>query len=295
MLKTGRYVRYMQKAVNLVLTRAGRNGTLREHFSPVGEDRWDTEPINSYEFQLFSQHGEDGILEHVFDEIGFSSKTFVEFGFGAIENNTLRLALKEGLGGLYIDGSLKQCTLMNTMRRVLLMGGVKVTRLFLTRDNLEPTIRQAGLSGSIDILSIDVDGNDFWFWQAIECVSPRLVVIEYNASLGPELSLTVPYDPAFERLAKHESGFYCGASLRALTRLASRKGYRLIGCDSCGVNAFFLRNDVYAPGIRTREVEDAFRPHRWRLEHGFSIEEQYKTIADLPYVEVERNGSPASL
>lgn len=110
----------------------------------------------------------------------------------------------------------------------------------------------------------------------------RVVVIEYNAAFGPERSVTVPYEPRFERHAKHASGFYCGASITALERLARRKGYALVACDSAGVNALFVRRDCVTSGIEPVAPADAWRPHRRRLERGFPTERQLAMIADLP-------------
>ena len=111
-------------------------------------------------------------------------------------------------------------------------------------------------------------------------------MIETNASLGHSLALTVLYDSFFARFDKHPSGFYHGASLTALTRLGKNKGYRLIAQDSMGVNAFFLREDIDAPGIRTLSPEEAFFPPQRRLESGYSVPQQFNMIKELPFVEV---------
>jgi hypothetical protein len=151
---------------------------------------------------------------------------------------------------------------------------------------VDDVIRGSGFTGEVDILSIDVDGNDYWLWEAIQSISPRVVVIETNPSLGDTLSVTVPYDPAFDRFDKHPSGFYCGASLVALAGLGTRKGYRLIGCDSSGSNAFFMRDDLETQDLPTATPGKAYFPSRARLSRGFSQEEQYELIKDLPYVTV---------
>jgi hypothetical protein len=157
---------------------------------------------------------------------------------------------------------------------------------FLTRDNLNQTIREHGITGEIDFLSLDVDGNDYWFWESLDCVSPRVVCIEYNAGIGPEFSWSVPYDPQFERYAKHPSGFFHGASLKALESLGQRKGWRLVGCDSTGTNAFFLRADVDAPALPTLTAAEAFRPHQNWLGRGFSEAEQLEIMKSMPYEDV---------
>ena len=256
----------------------------RAGWPPPGADP--AQGLASYEYSLQSQNGEDGILRFLFAEIGFGTRRFVEFGFGAHQCNSLRLILHEQFTGLLMDGSQEQCDFFSLAAAKRGLEGVQAVRAFVTRENLNELIAGHGLSGEIDFLSLDVDGNDYWLWEALTCVSPRVACIEYNAGLGPELSWTVPYDPEFERYAKHPSGFFHGASLKAMESLGRRKGYRLIGCDSTGTNAFFLREDVHAPSIPTRSAAEAFRPHANWLGRGFSEERQLEIMRTLPYVEV---------
>ena len=245
---------------------------------------WDLTP---YEYRLFSQDGEDGIIRYLLSQIGSRSRRFLEFGFHPKECNCLRLAVKEGYGGLFIDGNKRIVRDFRRAARHFGLRNVNSVAKLLTLENLERTVKRGGLRGEIDVASIDVDGNDYWLWERLQCVSPLIVVIEYNPSLGPVLSLTVPYDPAFDRHEKHESGFFHGASITALQRLGRRKGYRLVGCNSTGVNAFFLREDLPAPGIKTFSPEEAYKPSKYRLDHGFSAEMQYELIRDLPYTQID--------
>ena len=256
----------------------------RQNWPP--EDADPAAGLQQYEYSLLSQNGEDGIIRFLFSEIGFETRYFVEFGFGAHQCNSLRLILHEGFKGLLMDGSRENCAFFNIAAAGRGISGVEAVCTFLDRDNLEPIILEHGIPPEIDFLSLDVDGNDYWFWEALNRVSPRLACIEYNAGIGPSVSWTVPYDPEFERFARHPSGFFHGASLRALEALGQRKGFRLIGCDSTGTNAFFLRDDVDAPGLPTLTAEEAFRPHKNWLGRGFSEAEQLQIMKTLPYVEV---------
>lgn len=243
-------------------------------------------PLDQYEYSLLSQNGEDGILRYLFSNTGFESRRFVEFGFGAHQCNSLRLMLHERFEGLLMDGSEENCRFFNIAAARMGIGGVKALQAFLTRDNLDALIGGAGVPREIDLLSLDVDGNDYWLWEALTSVSPRVVCIEYNAGIGPELSWSVPYDPGFERFAKHPSGFFHGASLKAMESLGRKKGYRLVGCDSTGTNAFFLRDDVEAPAVPTLTAGEAYRPHGNWLGRGFSELEQLEIMKKMPYVEV---------
>lgn len=256
----------------------------RASWPPTGLDP--ANGLEQYEYGLQSQNGEDGILRFLFSEIGFGTRRFVEFGFGAHQCNSLRLILHEGFTGLLMDGSQEQCDFFNLNAASFGLTGVQAVRAFITRENLDDLISGGGVSGEIDLLSLDVDGNDYWLWEALTCIAPRIACIEYNAGLGAELSWSVPYDPAFERFAKHPSGFFHGASLAAMESLGRRKGYRLVGCDSTGTNAFFLREDVHAPRIPTRTAAEAFHPHANWLGRGLSEARQLEIMSTLPYVEV---------
>jgi hypothetical protein len=261
----------------------------RQDWPPAGAEP--AAGLGQYEYSHLSQNGEDGIIRFIFSEIGFVSRRCIEFGFGAKQCNSLRLILKERFTGLLMDGSAENCDFFNRAAQKLGLGGVEAVRIFLTRENLNETILGRGISGDIDFLSLDVDGNDYWLWEALDCVSPRVACIEYNAGIGPSLSWTVAYDPQFERYAKHASGFFHGASLKALESLGQRKGWRLVGCDSTGTNAFFLRDDVVAETLPTLTSAEAFRPHQNWLGRGFSEAEQLEIMRSLPYIEVP--GPPA--
>ena len=239
--------------------------------------------LDRYEYSWLSQNGEDGVIRYLFDRIGFESRWFVEFGFGAVQCNSLRLMMHQKFNGLLLDGSDENVSFFNYTAERLGIDGVKAVQAFITRDNLEALITDNGTPREIDFLSLDVDGNDYWFWETLECVSPRVVCIEYNAGLGPDLSLTVPYDDDFERYAKHPSGFFHGASLAALESLGKRKGYYLIGCDLTGTNAFFLRDDIVINDIPAITSREAFRPHANWLGRGISEAEQLEIMLTMPY------------
>jgi hypothetical protein len=125
----------------------------------------------------------------------------------------------------------------------------------VTCEDVNELITECGFAGEIDLLSIDIDGMDYWIWQALTACNPRLVAIEYNWLFGPERAVTVPYDSAFD-LEKAGLRSYHGASLAALVTLGRCKGYRLVATER--VNAFFLRNDV-APGIREIDTRHGYR------------------------------------
>nr|WP_249141754.1 FkbM family methyltransferase [Bradyrhizobium diazoefficiens] len=197
----------------------------------------DPKRLLRYGFKLYSQSDEDGILQEIFRRIGTSNRTFVEFGVeNGIECNTVKL-LVEGWRGLWLDGSTANVAQIHTHFDAFVRDGrLRAVPAFITAENINSLIEQGGVTGDIDLLSIDIDGNDYWVWQAIEVVRPRVVVIEYNSALRPPMSAVVPYDPA----RKWDGSNYFGASLEALVRLGRKKGYRIVGCNFGGFNAFFV-------------------------------------------------------
>ena len=194
-----------------------------------------------YGFKIYAQNDEDGIIQEIFRRIGATSRTFVEFGVeSGVECNSVKL-LVEGWRGLWIEATREHAE--NIRRRFapfIADGRLKVLQRLVSAENIDALMAEGGSAGEIDLLGIDIDYNDYWVWKAVTAVRPRVVVIEYNASLRPPLSLTVPYDPQ----GKWDGSNYYGASLEALVRLGAEKGYRIVGCSIAGVNAFFVGADL---------------------------------------------------
>lgn len=216
-------------------------------------------------FKVYSQHDEDGIIQEIFGRIGTKARTFVEFGVETgVECNTVKLLI-EGWRGAWIEANAQGCKAIgSTFASFLKERRLTLSQSFVTAENINALIENSGLKGEIDLLSIDIDFNDYWVWKAIDVVSPRVVVIEYNAGLRPPLSLTVPYQP------NHAGGGtnFFGASLEALVKLGRTKGYRVVGCNISGSNAFFVRDDLCADlFIEPATAEEHYEPPR----HFFSL------------------------
>ena len=243
--------------------------------------------LEGAECRVFSQNGEDGILLHLFSLIGVTDRRFVEIGVeNGRECNTANLALNFGWSGVMVDRDPEGVASARTFYagRPRTRDTVEVIERHVTREGIDDLLVDAVGGGEIDLLSIDIDGNDLWVWEAVRSTSPRVMVIEYNASFGPDRSVSVPYDPDFDRMARHPSGYYHGASLEALTRVSARKGYVLAGCDGNGVNAFFVRGDLAEGVIAPAEAGVAWRPIRERGPK--TTAEQFAVIADLPLEDV---------
>ena len=215
------------------------------------------------EFRVFSQFGEDGIIQYLVQRVPLENEVFIEFGVEDYsESNTRFLLVHDNWRGLIMDGGDRHLAFI---RRTGLdwRHDIEAKVAFVDRDNINGLIASADIRGDIGLLSVDIDGNDYWVLEAIEVVSPRLLVVEYNSNFGPEAAVTVPYDPAFERGRAHWSHLYWGASLAALDRLARRKGYALVGGNSAGNNAFWVREDVLGDLPRA-PVDKAYAVSRFR-------------------------------
>ncbi len=205
--------------------------------------RRDGIPLAHSEFSVFSQFGDDGIIQYVIARLKLppDEQRFVEFGVENYrESNTRFLLLNNNWRGLVMDGSDEH---VSFIRRDPIYWKYDLTALahFVTRENINLILRDAGFQGRIGILSIDVDGIDYWIWEAITMVDPALVIVEYNSLFGGREAVTIPYQADFARGKAHYSFLYWGASLSALCQLATQKNYVWIGCNSAGNNAYFVR------------------------------------------------------
>jgi hypothetical protein len=209
------------------------------------------EKLTAQRFRLASQNQEDGLTIALLKEIGVAQRKFVEIGAGLSGGNSAFLAREWGWTGLMVDGS--HARMEQVARR---FPGVTAVGAWVTRENINDLITQQGFSGEVDLFSLDIDGNDYWIWEAMTACSPRIAILEYNSMFGPDRAVTVAYDPHFDRHRYHS--MYYGASLAACTRLSARKGYRLVAVEPTGINAFFLRNDL-APHIPACDPHRAFR------------------------------------
>jgi hypothetical protein len=193
-------------------------------------------------YKIFSQHDEDGIIEEIFNRIQCTDRFFVEFGVGeGLENCTLYCLLK-GWRGVWIDGSAQTYQdVLKNLKDHIQSRSVSTRYAFINAENIEDLFAEMQVPFEFDLLSIDIDRNDYWVWRGIKKYRPRVVAIEYNASLGPVAPVVVPYDPQATW-----DGFsnYYGASLKALEILGREKEYSLVGCNYTGVTAFFVRNDL---------------------------------------------------
>lgn len=249
--------------------------------------------LTSYEFKAYSQWGEDGIIQYLINTISTSKKKFIEFGVeNYTESNTRFLLQNNNWSGLVIDGSKDNINYVKN-DPIYWKYNLKAVCDFINKDNINDIIRNNGMIGDIGLLSIDLDGNDYWIWRSIDVVNPAIVVVEYNSRFGKERSITIPYNPMFVRSQAHHSNIYFGASLKALVKLGQQKGYAFVGCSSSGVNAFFVRYDLKPDQIKELSIDEGYVEGQFResrdLEGNLlylSREEELEILKSLPVVEV---------
>jgi hypothetical protein len=223
----------------------------------------DPKRLLRYGFKAYSQSDEDGIIQEIFKRIGVVHRTFIEFGVETgIECNTAML-LVAGWRGLWIEAAKEDAAqIRRELASFLKDGALKLVESLVTAENVNTLFERAGFTGEIDLLSIDIDYNDYWVWKAIDIIKPRVVVIEYNATLPPPLSLVVPYAPT----TAWNGSNYFGASLEALARLGTSKDYRLVSCNISGVNAFFVRDDLCGDRfLEPATAEEHYEPARYHF------------------------------
>jgi hypothetical protein len=254
---------------------------------------WD---LGNSEFRVFSQWGEDGIIQSLIAQVVIDRPIFVEFGVeNYTESNTRFLLTNNQWSGLVIDGIRDN---IDYIRRdpIYWACNLKAECSFITRDNIDGILVRNGISGDIGLLSVDIDGNDYWVWEAMRSISPRIVVCEYNSHYGPSAEVSTPYRPDFVRDQAHFSKIYYGASIAALCRLAAAKGYSLVAGNSAGNNAFFVRTDILGP-LRVLTATEAYRRAQFREFHDEQgrltfddFDTRLRKISDLPVYDFAAGG-----
>ncbi len=250
------------------------------------------EHLSDYEFSVFSQWGEDGIIQHLVNSLKIDNRTFVEFGVeNFYESNCRFLMMKDAWSGLVIDGSQSH---VDAIRRSYFFWRYNLTAVcsFIDKDNINAIIDSADL-GEIGILSVDIDGVDWFVLESIIEKMPSIIIVEYNGLFGSQSAVSVPYNPSFIRSVAHHSNIYYGASIAAFDVLARAHGYALVGGNSVGSNAFFVRRDLLNDRVKEVSVTEAFRPTAFREARDANgrltfpkRDERRLVVAHLPLVDV---------
>jgi hypothetical protein len=217
--------------------------------------------------KCYSQNLEDGIIREIFNRVGVTNKVFVELGVGNGHENNTRALLLDDWSGVWVEGSAASAaTIRRYLDRFIQGNTLKLINEFITRSNINDLLSGAVHGGEIDFLSIDLDGNDYHILEAIACINPRVIVIEYNAKFPPPIEYCMDYDESHV----WDGTDRFGASIKFLEKKLDTKKYSLVACDLCGVNAFFVRKDVLNEQFQEAfTAEDHYQPARYFLS-GFS-------------------------
>jgi len=218
--------------------------------------------------KVFSQWGDDGIIQYLLERIDLDNqeKTFIEFGVENYEEATTKfLLVNNNWSGLVMDSSRNNIAQIKNAP-IYWKYDLTAIHSFVTVENINKILSDAKISGTIGLLHIDIDGNEYWVFKAIEIIDPIIVILEYNSLWGLDRSITVPYKPDFDRTKEHYSNLYAGASLKALCSIANGKGYKFIGCNNGGNNAYFVKSNrmeaLQEVSIEQGYVKSKFREAR---------------------------------
>lgn len=221
--------------------------------------------INEYEFKIFSQFGDDGIIQYLIKNIDIKNEFFIEFGVGNyLESNTRFLMMNNNWSGFVMDGSDEA---INNLKNQNWYWKYDLTykSVFIHKDNINDLLTNTG-STNIGLLHIDLDGNDYHILTEIDLskLNPSIIIMEYNSVFGKDRLITIPYDKNFIRTKMHFSNLFWGASLPALSSAASKKGYSLIGCNLAGNNAYFVKKDLLNEKVKALSIDKAFKVSKYR-------------------------------
>ncbi|WP_300438576.1 hypothetical protein [Christiangramia sp.] len=294
--------KYISQSLRDITLGLANNGNLNNKILIQNGKIWSSqlkerkiENLSDAEFKVFSQWGDDGIIQYLINHLSIANKSFIEFGVEDYqEANTRFLLVNDNWSGLVLDGSPENI-LKIKKDEIFWKYDLRAKSAFITAENINELINEEGIEGEVGLLHIDIDGNDYWIWKALEVVDPIIMIVEYNSIFGSKRAITIPYSDDFYRFKAHYSGLYAGASLKALCDLAEKKGYSFIGCNSAGNNAYFVKKgyckDLKILNSETGYVESKFRESR--DENGnlnYKREgDRIEVIKDMPIYNTDTN------
>jgi hypothetical protein len=263
-------------------------------FSTINENKKSLN-LRDYEFKIFSQWGEDGIIQHLIKSIEIKNKNFIEFGVeDFFESNCRFLLMNNDWKGFVIDANKSNILRLKNSYFYWKHHIVAIEK-FITRENINEILEMSGFDQDLGILSIDLDGNDYFVLENINKFRPRILICEFNSVFGLTRKVSIPYDPKFLRNEAHYSNLYWGASLPALIYLANKKGYAFVGTNSAGCNAFFVRKDLLNEKIEVVTADKIYFQSNYRESRDkfgslsyISSEKRIDEIKGMPVYEVEK-------
>ena len=220
--------------------------------------------LKDVEFSIFSQFGDDGIIQWLTQNLEIPNKTFIEFGVEDFsESNSRFLMMNDNWSGFVMDGS--ELNIKNLKSSYYYWKYELASKaVFINKDNINDLIQEQEFNREVGLLHIDIDGNDYYIWDEINVIEPIIVIVEFNGIFGKDRSLSVIYDKDFIRNNSHYSFLLFGSSIKSLYQLAEDKGYSFIGCNSGGNNAYFVRNDKLNDVVKSATLEQGYVESKYR-------------------------------
>jgi len=253
-----------------------------------------TTKLSDYEWKIYSQWGEDGIIDFLVSEVSIVNKTFIEFGVESFsESNCKYLLMKSDWNGFVIDGSQKNIEKLKNSN-YFYKYDLQALAAFVDADNINELLKKSEFERDLGILSVDIDGNDYHVLSKIDCFDPRIIICEFNPIFGNERKITVPYDPKFYRTKKHHSNLFFGASINALISLLTKQDYTLVGTGMQGGNAYFVKNSLMTDRLKMLAKKPFCFNFNWResrdVDGNLNFlrgEHRYKEIKGMKVLNVE--------
>ena len=281
-----RDLRHLDRSIDAIKINQGRILTEMQRAIPPG-------PLWQYEFKVFSQWGEDGIVQFLVNNLEISSRTFIEFGVEDFsESNCRFLMTKDHWSGYVIDGSPANIQRLRSSY-FFWQSILNCKASFITRENVAGLLNDSGFDKELGILSVDIDGVDYHVLEALADWRPAILIVEYNDAFGWDRPVSVPYDPTFVRIQKHSSNQYWGGNLPAFCHLAENREYALVGINGVGSNAFFVRRDLLNDIVREVDIASCIRQASFRDSRSadgeltfLSGQDRARAMADMPLVDV---------
>ena len=221
--------------------------------------------INDYEFKIFSQCGDDGIIQYLIKNLEIENKYFIEFGVGDfLESNCRFLMMNNNWSGFVIDESINAIKKLES-QNWFWMYNLNASSKFITVENINDLLSNVN-EKNIGLLHIDIDGNDYHVYKNIniDTLNPSIIILEYNSVFGRNRAITIPYRPDFNRTKAHYSNLFFGASLKAMNYISEKKGYSLVATNNAGNNAYFIRNDLINSKVKPLDIDEAYHYSKFR-------------------------------
>lgn len=253
-------------------------------------------PLCKREFKVFSQWGEDGIIQYLVNNLDINHRTFIEFGVEDFsESNCRFLMMKDHWHGFVIDGSNENIAQLRDSYYYW-QYRLSSKAAFITRENITKLLDESGFDKDLGLLSVDIDGVDYHVLESLQDWNPAILIVEYNEVFGWRRPVSVPYDPNFIRRKKHHSNLYYGANLPAFHHLASQRGYALVGTNSVGSNAFFVRRELLNDAVREVDLSSCVRETVFRESRNeagrltfLAGPERAQAISSMPVIDVSND------